>query len=195
MTITQKLTFAEYLAMAGSGLQGRAELIDGELIELPPESGLNLDIATFLQLALIHIGISFQLIHVGRCELQVPVLERGDAANRYPDVVVLRSEHLALTRQRMTITLEMPPPCFVIEVVSPGKTNRDRDYVRKRAQYAAVGIPEYWIIDPEAAIVVVHRLEGNDYQQEPPYQGIQRIHSLTFPALDLNPKQIFALGQ
>lgn len=31
----------------------------------------------------------------------------------------------------------------------------DRDYVRKRAQYAAVGIPEYVIVDPETQTVTV----------------------------------------
>ncbi|WP_343242852.1 Uma2 family endonuclease [Streptomyces sp. SID12501] len=35
----------------------------------------------------------------------------------------------------------------VIEVVSPGKRNQDRDRVRKRREYARAGIPVYVIID------------------------------------------------
>ena len=42
----------------------------------------------------------------------------------------------------------MPPPRLVVEVVSPGKENIDRDYRYKRSQYQARGIAEYWIVDP-----------------------------------------------
>lgn len=36
-------------------------------------------------------------------------------------------------------------PVIVIEIVSPG--NPENDYVRKVNAYAAIGIPEYWIVD------------------------------------------------
>jgi Uma2 family endonuclease len=35
----------------------------------------------------------------------------------------------------------------VAEVVSPGKTNQDRDRIRKRREYARAGIPMYVLID------------------------------------------------
>jgi Uma2 family endonuclease len=195
MTYTKKLTFEDYLILEDTGFEGRAELIDGELVELPAEAGLNLDIATFIQMMLIRIGIPYFLIHTGRCELQTPVLETKDAANRYPDLVVLRPEHIPLTRNRMTITLDMPPPQFVLEVVSPGKTNRDRDYSRKRSQYAAVGIPEYVIADPGDQIIIVLTLDGAEYKESSRHQGVQSIQLRTFPQLRLTAAQIFSAGQ
>ncbi|MFJ5305485.1 Uma2 family endonuclease [Streptomyces sp. NPDC088350] len=36
---------------------------------------------------------------------------------------------------------------LVVEVVSPGKTNQDRDRIRKRREYARAGIPMYVLID------------------------------------------------
>jgi len=37
--------------------------------------------------------------------------------------------------------------CLIVEVVSPGSRNQDRDRVRKRREYARAGIPVYVLID------------------------------------------------
>jgi len=78
---------------------------------------------------------------------------------RLPDLMVHSEESkaaLAGTR-RATITPDMPPPAIVIEVVSPGATNRARDYRHKRTEYAARGILEYWIMDPEERQITCNR--------------------------------------
>jgi len=190
-----KVTFAsfeEYLAYSdATPLEGRFELVCGELVELPPESRLNSTVAIRVLLALLAAGVGVELIHPGKCEVQVPVLRSSDAANRYPDLVVLRPEHLGLTQRRLTITRDMPPPRLVVEIVSPGKINRDRDYLYKRAQYAALGVPEYWLIDPAAQTVMVLSLTGETYQEVGVF-GLQRaIASVEFPDLALKASQIF----
>ena len=38
-------------------------------------------------------------------------------------------------------------PAIVVEFVSPGRRNRQRDYHAKRDEYREAGIAEYWIID------------------------------------------------
>jgi Uma2 family endonuclease len=43
--------------------------------------------------------------------------------------------------------MEKDLPTIVVEFVSKAKRDRDRDYIEKRAEYLALGIPEYWIID------------------------------------------------
>ncbi len=196
MTLTgQKLTFAEFLALRDTEWAGRAEWHDGELIELPPESGFNNGIATFLFLKLVELGVPYLQVRLHACEVQVPQLQPGDAANRFPNMVVLQPEHVLLVHDRLTITLAMPPPRLVVEVVSPGKTNRDRDYRRKRMQYAAIGILEYVIIDPQAAVVLILRLQGNDYQEVGRYQGNAPIQSVEFPGLSLAANQVLTAGQ
>jgi Uma2 family endonuclease len=195
MTYTKKLSFEDYLALDNTGLECRAELVDGALIELPPEAGLNSSIVILVLSHLLAIGVPFTHIKPYCCEIQTPILEREDAANRYPDLVILEDEHLRLIQKRNTITLEMPPPRFVMEVVSPGKTNRNRDYIRKRAQYAIVGIPEYVIVDPEEQIVIVLTLEQGNYRESGCYRGDQWVVSPTFPTLTLTANQLFATTQ
>lgn len=134
-------------------------------------------------------------LKLGHCEIQTPVLALGDAANRYPAIVAIREEHRSLTRKRMTITLKMPLLRFVLEVVSPGQTNHDRGYVRKRAQYAAVGILEYMIVDPQAQVVIVLVLEQGSYREAGCYEGDRGIVCPTFPTLNLKAAEIFATEQ
>jgi Uma2 family endonuclease len=50
---------------------------------------------------------------------------------------------------------------LVIEVVSPDDPTRD--LVTKRREYAQAGIPEYWIVDPQAETLTVLRLEDTAY--------------------------------
>jgi Uma2 family endonuclease len=182
-------TFAEYLSYS-EDLEGRFHLIDGELCELPPESERNDWIALILRDYLIRV-VSRRLIRLGKCEIQVPVLQRGDTQNRFPDLVVLREEHLELTQRRLTITLDMPPPRLVIEIASPGKTNRDRNYLNKRAQYAAIGIEEYWIFDPKTQSILVLALENDFYQEVGQFQDGGCIISPLFSSLSLTAEQVF----
>lgn len=50
---------------------------------------------------------------------------------------------------------------LVVEVISP--SNRAHDIDIKRAEYAAAGIPEYWLIDPDEKDVTVRVLRGGKY--------------------------------
>jgi Uma2 family endonuclease len=188
------MTFEDYLSY-DDGTDNRYELVDGELVELPPESEPNSAIVDYLFLRLVGIGLSFRLIKRHNCEVQVPVLQVNDTQNRFPDLVVLRPEHLALTQKRLTIKLDMPPPQLVVEVVSPGRINRERDYKSKREQYERVGIPEYWIIDPEQQAVTVLKLAGSKYSDVGMFKGNDAIVSETFPQLILTPAEVFAAAQ
>jgi Uma2 family endonuclease len=38
-------------------------------------------------------------------------------------------------------------PTIVVEFVSKGRRNRQRDYIEKRREYEALGVQEYWVID------------------------------------------------
>lgn len=52
-------------------------------------------------------------------------------------------------------------PDLVVEVVSPASYIEDNE--GKKLLYAAEGIPEYWVIHPEAKIVTVYQLQDGVY--------------------------------
>jgi Uma2 family endonuclease len=118
---------------------------------------------------------------------------RGEPKNRYPDLTILRDEHIQQLAKRNTIRLSMAPPLLVVEVVSPGEIQRDRDYIAKRMQYQDCGIPEYWVVDPEAQTVLVLHLTKTGYAELGTFSGDSSIRSPQFAALDLKASQLFTL--
>ena len=48
------------------------------------------------------------------------------------------------------------PPTLLIEILSPSSADYDRTV--KAQHYAALGVPHYWIVDPEARTVECYRL-------------------------------------
>jgi Uma2 family endonuclease len=191
MTTTTKLfTLAEYLEY-DDGTDKRYELVNGKLIEMPSESDLNNAIAILLLLEFAQF-IPGRLLRRGT-EI---VVSGSRVTTRVPDLLVLTEELVTALSgtPRSIITPDLPPPALVVEVVSPGKENQDRDYRYKRSEYAARGIAEYWIVDPERAQIVVLTLLDGLYE-EAVYQSGDRLVSATFPTLELTAKQILQAGK
>ncbi|WP_019507094.1 Uma2 family endonuclease [Pleurocapsa sp. PCC 7319] len=178
-------SFEEYLVY-DDGTDKLYELFNGELIEVPPESGINVQIANrlFLMFALL-LGTDRVRGH----GLEVEV--NGEPRNRYPDLTILREEHIEQLAKRNTVRLTMSPPLLVAEVVSPGELQRNRDYIAKRVQYQDCGIPEYWIIDPEAQTVLILELSEGNYQEKGNFSGRSQLLSSQFPKLNFTVGQIF----
>jgi len=184
------LTFDEYLAYHDD-TDNRYELVDGELVAMPPESPENLAIARFLLVELMK-HLPLKLIAYGT---EIEVSGRR-ARCRVPDLLVHTEESLAALAgaTRATITRDMPPPALVVEVVSPGAINRTRDYRHKHTEYAARGIAEYWIVDPEDRQVTVCQWVDGQYE-DTVVRGGDRIGSEIVPELALTVDQLFNLGQ
>ncbi|QKD84762.1 Uma2 family endonuclease [Thermoleptolyngbya sichuanensis A183] len=181
------MTFEDYLAY-DDGTDTRYELVNGVLVEMPPESDENLGIARKLLLELIkHIPADRV---VWGTEIEVTGKR---ATGRIPDLLVHSEESKAAIAgaPRATLTRDMPPPALVIEVVSPGQANRERDYRYKHTEYAARGIAEYWIVDPETRQVTLCRWVSGQYEDQV-YSGDERIESTVVPEFGLTPAEIFA---
>jgi Uma2 family endonuclease len=181
-------SFEEYLSY-DDGTDNLYELFNGELIEVPPESGENVQIATFLLLQFAFL-LGHRRVRGHGLELEV----KGEPRNRYPDLTIIREEHIQQLAKRNTIRLSMASPPLVIEVVSPGELQRDRDYIAKRMQYQDRGIPEYWIVDPETQTVLVLELTGDTCTEVGSFSGNEKVRSPQFRDLNITAAQIFAAG-
>lgn len=111
---------------------------------------------------------------------------------RLPDLMVLTEElaDILYDSGRSTIMSDMPPPALVVEVVSPGKVNQDRDYRYKRSEYAARGITEYWVVDPLISRVTILVLKVGLYDERI-FENDDAIISSLFPQLQLTANQVF----
>jgi Uma2 family endonuclease len=192
VAVDRRMSLEDYLSY-DDGTDTRYELVDGALVEMGAESDLNVSIAMFL---IVMFGRHIHHSRIKRgSEIVLPTAQTN---SRYPDLMVLtEAGATALKGQsRSMITLDMPAPALVIEIVSNSersKVSRDRDYIDKRTEYAERGIPEYWIIDPIAGLVFVLNLVDDIYQVNL-FAGIQPIVSNAFPELGLTANQVLAAG-
>ena len=92
---------------------------------------------------------------------------------REPDVLLLRDRFDPRRQDRFWLGADL-----VVEVVSPD--DPDRDLVEKRADYAAAGIPEYWIADPRDETITVLALAGDTYVE---HGAFARGEAATSPSL------------
>jgi Uma2 family endonuclease len=183
---TQKFfTLAEYLEY-DDGTDTWYELEHGELRAMPSESDINGLIVIILMFALS------RFVPPERFRVKTEIAVTGHRATaRVPDLMVLTEEAAAALQgsNRSILMPEMPPPALVVEVVSPGIKNEQRDYRYKRSEYAARGIQEYWVVDPAAQqVVVLTWVEG--LYEEAIFKDDQRLISALFPELQLTAAQV-----
>jgi Uma2 family endonuclease len=186
------MTLEEYLNY-DDGTDARYELVNGFLVDMGAESDVNVVIGSLL----FSIFLQFVPYYCVRRGTEIAVAGR-DANTRYPDLVIVTEAGAAALagQKRSLITFDMPAPALVVEVVSSSDTDlrsHERDYVDKRREYAQRGIPEYWIVDPIASVVLVLTLMGETYQEQR-FVGEARLVSPGFPVLELSAAQVLKAG-
>jgi Uma2 family endonuclease len=72
---------------------------------------------------------------------------------RKPDVTVFLPPRMPPARGLVRV-----PPEIAVEIVSRTPRDRRRDRVDKAAEYAAFGIPWYWLVEQEPLAIEIHQL-------------------------------------
>lgn len=88
----------------------------------------------------------------------MPGLIFSDSDNVSPDVVWASRERLLQIEDEAGHLQGAPE--LVVEVLSPGKSNEDRDRLAKLKLYSVQGVQEYWIVDRIAQRVEVYRRDA-----------------------------------
>ncbi len=73
-----------------------------------------------------------------------------------PDLLLIARDRRGIARERIE-----GAPDLVVEILSPSSARRDR--LVKLALYARGGVPEYWIVDPEAQTIDFLVLRADAY--------------------------------
>jgi Uma2 family endonuclease len=183
----RRLTLNQYLAYTHDS-DARYELVDGVVTEMAPENPENNTIALIVLAQFLSLGIPVQRLATAH---QVQV-QSAYVSARQPDLMV----HSESSRQAIMtdglLMLDAPPPLLVLEVVSSSDTDwasKNRDYVLKRDEYEQRSIPEYWLIDPIAGLVIVFTLVDGVYHAAE-FRGTQPIVSPGFPGFGATAGQV-----
>jgi Uma2 family endonuclease len=150
MLKTEGFSVSDYLSLGGPYL---VEYRDGCLQVLPMPTALHQALAFVFANLLLAFSKGDPLSRVKLAPFRIAL---NDREYREPDVCFMLGEHAS----RRT-NLFWRGADLVVEVISP--SNRAHDTEIKPAEFAAAGIPEYWLIDPEKKSVRVLALRGSEY--------------------------------
>ncbi len=174
--------WSEEAYLAFHGEQSRIELVDGFIEVLPVPTDRHQAILTFLLLGLLEYAK-----RAGGKVRPAGLRVRLSAGHfREPDLVFLTKERLHLRGEAYWRGADL-----AVEIVSGGPEDRVRDLVVKRRAYAEAGVPEYWIVDPEAETVTVLRLDGDAYAEHGVFARGATATSARYAGLSVDVDAVF----
>ena len=143
-----KLDVHDYHRMAEAGIlstRDRVELIEGEIIDMPPIGGAHVNLVTWLT---DQLGSAL----AGRASISVQnPLRLTDLTEPEPDLALLRRKR---DRQR---SKEVPLAGDALLVVEVADSSLGYDRDTKFPLYAVSGVPEAWLVDVNGLTLVRYR--------------------------------------
>lgn len=196
-SIANPLTFDEFLEWKPEN--GRYELHNGFIVEMPNPTGRHSAIAGFQSL---EFGLEITRLQLPYFIPKECTIKFSDNSGYNPDVIVLDKKAVEANEprwERESVIIQGTSVKLIVEVVS---TNWRDDYAHKMIDYEALGIPEYWIVDylglggrryigsPKQPTLSIYQLVEGEYQIKL-FRENERVESLVFPELNLTANQVF----
>ncbi|MCP3982251.1 MAG: Uma2 family endonuclease [bacterium] len=148
--LKRKLDYSDYAAVPADGK--RYELLDGSFVVTPAPSPMHQRISRRLERT-IEAFFQPRTGEMFHAPIDV-ILASGDIVQ--PDIVVV-----ADPKQISGRGIE-GAPLIVVEILSP--STRRHDLGLKLQRYEKLGVPHYWVVDPETTRIDCHRLEAGRYR-------------------------------
>jgi Uma2 family endonuclease len=156
------------------------EYTDGYIEILPMPTTRHQAILRFLFLA-FHAVVD----PVGGTVFFAPLrLRVAEGRFREPDLLLLKDKHDSRYQERFWTGADL-----TLEVVS--KKKQFRDLIDKRDEYAAAGVPEYWMVNPQKNTITVLRLENSAYVEHGVFRRGDTATSVILPGFGVSVDAVF----
>ena len=176
-----RLTYEDYCAAPADN---RYELLDGELIMVPAPNIKHESVRSLLGRELINFIVEHKLgnLFYAPCDVML-----SDTDVVQPDLLFVsrEREHLLSDGQKV-----QGAPDLAVEILSPSTAKQDRS--EKRALYGKHGVTEYWLVDPVAETVQIHRLQGEVLVPTRTFGREKTLRSPLLRGLELHLDDIFS---
>jgi Uma2 family endonuclease len=103
--------------------------------------------------------------------------------SRLPDLLFIRKERASIITESMITSA----PDWVLEIRS--RTNNSAEWRALEADYRSIGVPELWLVDPQARLVRVVRQTESGYEAFEQSEG--RLESVAIPGFWLETVWLF----
>jgi Uma2 family endonuclease len=149
-TSSKTLTYEEWLILPE--VEGVEEVVNGEIVKMPPHK-LPHACAVEILADLLRAKLDDRTVQVIVATFGL-VICKEPVTVRVPDMAVFIRSNV-LERDGYIHS----PPELVVEVLSPANTRSER--AAKLQDYESLGVPEVWVVSPEAQTVEVLRLNAD----------------------------------
>jgi len=177
----RKFTYAEYCAMPEDGRH--YQIVDGELLmsATPPIRH---------QMVLGYLSCDF-FKHVETEQAGIVVCGPLDVILSDTDVFQPDMVFISNARKKIIVREGLRGvPDLCVEVLSP--SNKQLDLKTKRLLYARYGLPELWIVDPDANTVRIFRLQEDPHRAAATYRAKDTLTTTLLPRFSLDLAKVFA---
>jgi len=151
---SKTVTYEEWLRMPEVK---REEVVNGEIRIMPAPSWKHGDVIENLFVLMLS-QVDKREVRIRLAEFDL-IIRRRPLTARIPDLAVFQVNTIVEQDGRIHSA-----PQLVVEVLSPSNTRRER--AEKLADYAALGVPEVWVLSPEARTVEVLYLENGQLRRQ-----------------------------
>ena len=174
-------TYREYMALPDDGK--RYEVICGVLYMAPAPNPWHQEASGGI---FYHLYTAIQLVGLGKVYAAPCDVILNPKTTVQPDILVILKEHL----DRVTKEGVFGAPDLVVEIASPSTARLDLS--TKYDAYAAAGVPEYWVVTPDARAVELFVLKDGTYNSLGVYSGPAVLPTQIVPDWKIKVEQFFS---
>jgi Uma2 family endonuclease len=178
----KEITYVDYLLMPE--IKQRYDIIDGVMHMTPAPDEEHQWVLAETYYAMSGQVRAKQLGVLLFAPLDIFITKQPKLRTRQPDLVFVsaaRYGDLKPADMRQKLGTEIVPE-MALEILSP---DQSRSYLQKKlADYAAIGIPEVWLVSREASTVEVLTLEGGQYKRSGLFARDEAVVSSALPGIE-----------